>query len=115
MKFIKLFLLALTLFLLPIEHIKADDDTQKAITSVFPIRGFHLDLRIQVMKLTALKDLALQLKHSGINTLIMEYEASFPYEKHAIVSSRYAYTKAELIDFIQYCNCLLYTSDAADE
>lgn len=72
----------------------------------FKVKGFHLDLRIQVMKPQALKDLALKLSRAGINTLIMEYEATFPFEKHPLVSNRYAYTKAELADFVKYCTSL---------
>jgi hypothetical protein len=46
----------------------------------FPIRGFHLDLKIQVMTLNALKSLAAELAEMGINTLIMEWEASYPFK-----------------------------------
>jgi hexosaminidase len=70
----------------------------------FKVKGFHLDMRIQVMKPEALKKFALELSKSGINTLIMEYEATFPFEKHPLIANRYAYTKAELSDFIKYCN-----------
>ena len=38
----------------------------------FRIKAFHIDLRIQVMKLTALKKLAYQLHGQGIKALIME-------------------------------------------
>jgi hexosaminidase len=77
-----------------------------AQTKDFAVKGFHLDLRIQVMKPAALKAFALKLSKSGINTLIMEYEATFPFEKHPLISNRYAYTKEELKDFISYCNSL---------
>lgn len=75
-------------------------------TKDFAIKGFHLDLRIQVMKMTALKKLATRLKKDGYNTLIMEYEATYPYEKHPLISNRYAYTKAQIVDFVSYCNHL---------
>lgn len=72
----------------------------------FPVRGFHLDLRIQVMKPEALKAFAAGLSKSGINTLIMEYEATFPYEGHPLIPNRYAYTKEEIKDFVKYCNTI---------
>lgn len=72
----------------------------------FRVKGFHLDLRIQVMKMQALKDFALKLSKNGINTLVMEWEASYPYEKHRIISSRYAYSREEVRDFIDYCESL---------
>lgn len=43
----------------------------------FAIRGFHLDLRIQVMKMPALRQFAEQLSHNGINTLIVEWEGTY--------------------------------------
>ena len=72
----------------------------------FAIKGFHLDLRIQVMKIDALKTFAKGLSESGINTLVMEWEATYPFEKHPLISNRYAYTKEEIKSFIQYCSSL---------
>lgn len=72
----------------------------------FAVRGFHLDLRIQVMPMPALKAFAKKLSDNGINTLIMEWEGTYPFEKHPLVPNRYAYTKTEIIDFIKYCNSL---------
>jgi hexosaminidase len=77
-----------------------------AQTPDFKVKGFHLDLRIQVMKPSALKAFALKLSKAGINTLIMEYEATFPFKKHPLISNRYAYTKEELKDFISYCSSI---------
>ena len=47
----------------------------------FSVKGFHLDLRIQTMKMPALKALARDLHQKGINTLLMEWEASYPFEE----------------------------------
>ena len=69
----------------------------------FAIKGFHLDLRIQVMKMGALKAFAKKLSESGINTLVMEWEATYPFEKHPLIPNRYAYTKEEIKSFISYC------------
>lgn len=71
-----------------------------------PVKGFHLDLRIQVMTMPALKELAQKLQTQGINTLIMEWEATYPFEKHPMISNRYAYSRSEVTSFISYCNSL---------
>ncbi len=70
------------------------------------VRGFHLDLRIQVMKLPALKALARDLRQQGINTLVMEWEASYPFEEDPQIANRYAYTREEVKDFVGYCHQL---------
>ncbi len=70
------------------------------------VKGFHVDLRIQVMTMPALKQLALQLHNNGINTLIMEWEGSYPYSGEAVISNKYAYTRAEVKDFVKYCEGL---------
>jgi hexosaminidase len=72
----------------------------------FIVKGFHIDLRIQVMTMDALKAFALKLSGLGINTLIMEWEGTYPFEKHPMIPNRYAYTKAEIVSFIKYCNGL---------
>jgi hypothetical protein len=72
----------------------------------FQVRGFHLDLRIQVMPMPALKAFAKKLHDEGMNTLIMEWEGTYPYTSHPLIPNRYAYTKAEIVDFIKYCNGL---------
>jgi len=72
----------------------------------FAVKGFHLDLRIQVMTVSALKDFALQLKRYGINTLIMEWEGTYPFDKNPLIPNRYAYSKRDIESFIKYCNGL---------
>jgi hexosaminidase len=72
----------------------------------FQVRGFHLDLRIQVMLMPALRAFAKKLSEYGINILIMEWEGTYPFEKHPLIPNRYAYTKAEIVDFVKYCNGL---------
>lgn len=80
--------------------------TNAAVAREFPIKGFHLDLRIQAMKMPALKAFAEKLSQNGINTLVMEWEATYPYEKHAVISNKYAYSRAEVKSFIAYCDSL---------
>jgi len=69
----------------------------------FAVKGFHLDLRIQVMKMDALKAFAKKLSESGINTLVMEWEATYPFDKHPLIPNKYAYTREEIKSFINYC------------
>jgi len=69
----------------------------------FAVKGFHLDLRIQVMKMDALKAFAKKLSEQGINTLVMEWEATYPFEKHPLIPNKYAYKKEEIKSFIKYC------------
>jgi hypothetical protein len=72
----------------------------------FPIKGFHIDLRIQVMPMAALRRFAADLAEFGLNTLLIEWEATYPYDKHAIISNEYAYTRREVESFISYCTRL---------
>lgn len=98
----KFLFLASVLLILPL-NVKAQNLTH---TKGFKIKGFHLDLRIQVMKPKALKELATELSGLGINTLIMEWEGTYPYKKHAVISNEYSYTRNEIKDFISYCENL---------
>src|SRR5260370_25377188 len=70
----------------------------------FIVKGFHIDLRIQVMTMDALKAFALKLSKSGVNTIIMEWEGTYPFIKHPLIPNRYAYSREEIIGFINYCN-----------
>jgi len=58
------------------------------------------------MTMPALKRFVQQLHADGINTLIMEYEANYPFQKHALIPGRYAYTREEITSFIIFCNGL---------
>lgn len=72
----------------------------------FPIRGFHLDLRVQVMTPAALHALANELAAAGLNTLIVEWEASFPYARQATISHARAYQPDEVRAFLAHCDGL---------
>jgi hexosaminidase len=72
----------------------------------FKVKAFHVDLRIQVMQLNALKKLAYQLHTQGINTLIIEWEGAYPYKDEAIISNNYAYKRTDLVQFINYCHSI---------
>jgi hexosaminidase len=92
------------LFIACLNTVFAQQD--KPVASPFAVRGFHLDLRIQVMTMPALKDFALKLKQNGMNTLVMEWEGTYPFEKHPLIPNRYAYSKHEIKSFIKYCDSL---------
>lgn len=72
----------------------------------FPHLGLHLDLRIQVMPAPALKQMATEAASAGLNTLLVEWEATYPFKKHAVLSNRYAYTRTEIADFLAHCEQL---------
>ena len=78
----------------------------QAAPSDFAVKAFHLDLRIQVMTMPALKAFVQQLHTGGINTLIMEYEATYPFKGAPLIPSRYAYTHEEIVSFIAFCKDL---------
>lgn len=95
-----LFLVLIILFAVkgipqPVQGNKTDD---------FKVKGFHIDLRIQVMTMPALKSFAKELADFGINTLVMEWEASYPYKNNATISNKLAYTREEIESFVSYCN-----------
>src|SRR5690606_2357187 len=64
------------------------------------------DLRVQAMKMPALKKFAEQLKDGGMNTLIMEWEGTYPFKNHPLIPNQYAYTREEVVDFVNYCEKL---------
>lgn len=72
----------------------------------FDVKGFHIDLRSQVMTMPALKAFVRELADFKINTLVMEWEATFPYNENATISNKYAYKPEEIKDFIAYCTSL---------
>lgn len=74
-------------------HVKTD----------FTIKGFHLDLRIQVMPMAALRKYVATLAEFGLNTLLIEWEATYPYDQYSVVSNEYAYTREEVLSFVSYC------------
>lgn len=82
------------------------ENSRKRENKAFKIRGFLLDLRVEVMTMDALKKTAQQLSQLGINALIMEYTAAFPYVKHATITGKNSYNREEIKDFVSYCDQL---------
>ncbi|MCD8029338.1 MAG: family 20 glycosylhydrolase [Bacteroides sp.] len=69
----------------------------------FRVKGFYIDCRTEVMQMSAVKQWAFELSRKGINTLLFEYEATFPFNRHATLCNEYAYTEAEVKDLVSYC------------
>ena len=78
----------------------ANDKTSKSDN--FSVVAYHVDLRVQIMPMPTLKALAKEISALGFNTLIMEWEATYPYKQHSIISNRYAYSREEVTEFINY-------------
>lgn len=100
----KKYILVLSIALLTAWSVNAQNVSSRP--GPFIIKGFHLDMRVQVMSMDTLKSFVLKLSRYGINTLIMEWEGTYPFEKNPLIPNRYAYTKSQVISFIKYCNGL---------
>ncbi len=87
-------------------HTALGQQKSRSQTQDFKVKGFHLDLRIQVMTPEALKAFASELASFGMNTLIMEWEATYPFEKHPAIANKYSYSRKEVKAFIDYCESL---------
>ena len=74
--------------------------------AAFEVVGFHLDLRVQVMRPAALHALADRLAGLGFNALVMEWEATFPYERHATITAGASYSPDGVRDFLTHCRRL---------
>lgn len=77
-----------------------------SVTPPFARCGLHLDFRVQVMPYPALIDLAREVAALGLNTLMVEWEASYPFRKHPLLSNSYAYTREEITSFVAECTRL---------
>ncbi len=97
-----LFMLVALTFILQV----SSQNSLSANNHDFKVRGFHIDLRTQVMTLPALKAFAKELSDFGINTIVMEWEAAFPYKNNATIANKFSYSRHELKEFIDYCGTL---------
>lgn len=69
----------------------------------FDVRAVYVDHRTQVMTLPALKELALQASRGGMNAMVVEYEASFPFQENGTLCGPDAFTRDEVEDLVDYC------------
>lgn len=72
----------------------------------FKVKGFHIDMRCQVMTMKALKRFANELSVIGVNTIVMEWGATYPFVKNQVLRNKYAYSQEEVKSFIQHCTFL---------
>ena len=72
----------------------------------FDVRAVYVDHRTQVQTLPALKALARKAADGGMNALVMEWEATVPFEVNATLCNRYAFSREEAQEFISYCSNL---------
>ena len=83
-----------------------DANNKTSKSDDFSVVAYHVDLRVQIMPMPTLKALAKEISALGFNTLIMEWEATYPYKQHSIISNRYAYSREEVTEFINYSESL---------
>lgn len=72
----------------------------------FGIKAMYVDFRTEVRTMSSLKELASKAASLGFNTMLMEYEATFPFYEDATLQNRYSFTKEEISDFVSYCSGL---------
>ena len=70
------------------------------------IRAAYLDFRTQVMTIDAMKEFAEDIAGDGLNAVVVEWEASFPFEENAVLRNRFAFSRSEVEEFISYCSSL---------
>lgn len=69
----------------------------------FSKRGFCIDLRNEVMTMQALRNFAKKIADAGLNTLMVEWEATYPYNNNTTISNKLAYSRQEIKEFVGYC------------
>lgn len=72
----------------------------------FEQKVMYVDFRTQVHTMYALKNLARRVASDGYTSVLLEYEATFPFEKQATLQNRYAFTKEEVVDYVAFCAAL---------
>ncbi len=72
----------------------------------FEVKAVYADFRTEVMTLDAIKALARDASKHGMNAIIMEWEATFPFDQHATLRNRFAFTADEVRELVSYCATL---------
>ena len=80
--------------------------SRAATASDFMVRAAYVDCRTEVRTMDALKEFAREAAEGGMNAVVMEWEATFPFEKNATLCNSLAYSRKEVKDFIEYCSSL---------
>ena len=58
------------------------------------------------MTMDALRSTVAEASAEGINTLLIEWEGSFPFEENAALRNKYAFSRKEISDFVVWCNSI---------
>jgi hypothetical protein len=65
--------------------------------------GMNLDLRVQVMSVERVLELIETMHSFEMNVLLIEWEATFPFHRHATICNQYAYTAEEVSVILTAC------------
>lgn len=68
----------------------------------FAVRAFYVDHRTEVMTLPALESLVDKASACGMTHIVMEWEATFPFESNSTLRSAGAFTREEFDRFMDY-------------
>lgn len=72
----------------------------------FQVRAAYVDCRAEVRTMSALKEFAREAAENGMNAIVMEWEATFPFERNATLRNGFAYSREEVTGFVSYCESL---------
>lgn len=67
-----------------------------------PVRGLHLDFRVQRPKVNYCKSILKRLAGFKVNTVVIEYEDNFPYSVDQLIHSPHAYTLSEIEEIVTF-------------
>lgn len=72
----------------------------------FEVKAVYLDFRTQVMTMPAMKSFVSDAAEKGMNAVVVEWEATFPFKDNLVLRNRLAFSEDEVRDFISYCSRL---------
>ena len=58
------------------------------------------------MTMPAMKEFVADAASKGMNAVVVEWEATFPFKDNLVLRNRFAFSEAEVKDFIAYCSGL---------
>ncbi len=68
----------------------------------FNVKAFYVDHRAEVMTLPALERLVDKASGLGMNAIVMEWEATFPFEENATLRNPYTFTCEDAHELVTY-------------
>ena len=77
----------------------------------FDVKAVYVDHRTQVQTISSLKNFAKRAAEGGMNAIVMEWEATFPFEENATLCNRFAFSKNEIREISEYCNGYVVNRD----